>query len=435
MTFREPENKETEKAVLGSALIEPSLMNQIAEYGIEPEDFSDHKIALMFERSRQLYRDGVVVDQKELIRDLHKTGLLREVGADNVACISDGLVVRKDATPLLKELVEYSQLRSLATLFSKLTQMTKDPEFSPSGIGHYAMEQIEKITNRGITDSTVFVTNIFDFVVKMQSDMAKRADGETIGLRTGLSSLDRLSKGLFPGEYTIIGGYTGDGKSSMAIQAAMANAVRGATVHVFSVEMTKELMTLRMLPMVTGIPFENLKDFRDLTPHELSLVYGAKKTLNTLPIIIDSATTEIADICARARASVRRYGTQLVVVDYLQIVRAKGSKTRLERVNEVSESLRELAKSLNIHVIALSQLARNENRKKEPPSLFSLKESGQLEQDAFMVWLLYRPEEPRDHYTYEDELNVAKNRTGPRKVLPVVYDEKLLCFRDRSLIK
>jgi replicative DNA helicase len=239
-------------------------------------------------------------------------------------------------------------------------------------------------------------------------ELASRAEGRSVGLPTGFSDLDRLTHGLRPGQLIVIAGRPGAGKTAFACNLAEHAAVQqGRPVLIFSLEMGERELLDRFAASISGLPVSALLRGDVSDPRLLP----ALDRLKAAPLHIDdSPALRVEQVRARALGVKRRHDLAMVVVDYLQLLRAKAER-RHEEVATISRALKALAKELAVPVIALSQLNRaSESRNDKRPTLADLRESGQIEQDADLVALLYR--DPT-HVDGVVALEIAKQRSGP----------------------
>ena len=265
---------------------------------------------------------------------------------------------------------------------------------------------------------------------------------DAIGLTTGLAPLDRMLGGLRPSQLVLVAARPGVGKSALALNIAESVAVdRGLPVGMFSLEMTQAQQRTRLLLSRGMVDLQELRE-RVVGEEAFSHLSKAAKSVANAPLFIDDARgLTIADIRARARRWHQQHGLQLLVVDYLQLVhstshQARGSRER--EISEVSEGLKTLARELEIPVLALSQLSRDNVKASRPPRLEDLRESGSLEQDADAVLLLHRAElqakddDERAELSGEAELIVAKQREGPMGPIKLTFLKQFTRFEVRA---
>jgi replicative DNA helicase len=258
--------------------------------------------------------------------------------------------------------------------------------------------------------------------------------GEVVGVPTGFRDLDVLLGGLQQSDLLVLAGRPGTGKTACAMSVAYQAASAGRTVGVFSLEMSREQLAQRLLAIETGIDTHRLRNnaLRDV---ELERVLGAMGRMASLPLHIeDSAGMTLAELWSKARRLQAWRGLDVLIVDYLQLVRGRASE-RVQEVSEVARGLKNLAKDLRVPVIALSQLSRAvEGRTSKVPQLSDLRESGEIEQAADVVMFIYREElyEPETDKKGIAELHVAKHRNGPLGVVPLRFDARTTRFQSAT---
>jgi replicative DNA helicase len=236
---------------------------------------------------------------------------------------------------------------------------------------------------------------------------------EIEGISTGYKELDKVTSGLQPGDLVIIAARPSMGKTAFALNIAQ-HVSKEAKVGLFSLEMPKNQLVQRMLSDICLIPLNNIKSGR-LREEELQkLMIGAAK-LSKRKIFIDDASTTIANIRAKAKRLKHKEGLEVLIIDYLQLIESVGvSTSREQEVAKISRELKRMAKSLKITVIALSQLSRAAESRRDPrPMLSDLRESGSIEQDADVVIFPYR-----EQY-YDKELK-EKNKDDDKEIMEII---------------
>jgi len=229
---------------------------------------------------------------------------------------------------------------------------------------------------------------------------------ELVGLRVGIGTIDYATTGIRPGEYWVVGGAPSRGKTILGNQIGVTSARAGVPVLIFSCEMTKEQLVKRMVPIVSGVAAAKVRDFRNGGAADYEAIQKATNEILTWPMwVCDPDGMSAEEMCAIAKLHIRRHGVRLVVVDYLQIVNAEGKDLRA-KVGYSSNALRSLAKTERIGVVALSQLRRPVNEA-DRPTMFALKESGDIEAHAHTILLLHRPKDDQGQWSGTDEV-IAK---------------------------
>jgi replicative DNA helicase len=255
--------------------------------------------------------------------------------------------------------------------------------------------------------------------------------GSLIGLSSGLADLDKITSGYQNGDYIVIAGRPSMGKSTFVQGTVQHLAVeKKVPCLLFSAEMSKRSVTLRILSAEARIPLHSLRTGH-LSENDWSPLTLAAGRIVEAPIILDdTASIKLGELRAKAHQAVSEYGIKLIVVDYLQLVRGASKNGKREETDEVSAGLKAIGRDLDVPIIALSQLNRMaETRPDKRPQLSDLRESGSIEQDADVVMLLYRDsyynKELNDHTT---EVIVAKQRNGPTGVVKVLFDPTRMRF-------
>lgn len=252
------------------------------------------------------------------------------------------------------------------------------------------------------------------------------------GLTTGIATLDMVTTGIRRGEFWVVGGRPGEGKSAVAMKAILDNARREVPVALFTPEMDRHQALTRLWAQHGEVPYERLRNPQRLSDSDMKRLQQIMFEVGKLPIFIDdSSTVSIREIVARSGLLASRHQIGLIVVDYLQLIAAEGRDER-QRISLISNSLRALAKE-SAPVLALSQMTRPHDRNlNRRPTKFDLKESGALEADADTVLLIFQPvADTNIPQADQAEIIVAKQRNGPLSIEPVQFDGRYLIFRER----
>jgi len=296
------------------------------------------------------------------------------------------------------------------------------------------------------------------------ANAAYQRDGGLAGISTGLIDMDKKLGGLHPSDLLILAGRPSMGKTSLATNIAFNIAkahrqgrmpdgtdgsVEGGVVGFFSLEMSAEQLAARILSEASEVPSEQIRR-GDMTEPEFRRFVEAAKALESCPLYIDDTTAlPIAQVAARARRLKRTHGLDVLIIDYLQLLRGTSKENRVQEVSEITQGLKAIAKELNIPVIALSQLSRQvENREDKRPQLSDLRESGSIEQDADVVMFVYRDEyyrereKPGDHELEKmaqwqsvmesvhgkAEVIIGKQRHGPIGTIELAFEGRFTRF-------
>ena len=400
-----PHAIEAERQILGSIMLYEDCFDEAASL-VSPDDFYTDSNRKIFYALGEMASRGKQINIENLHHTLELNGWLEQCG--NID-LTDGIPRLKHIGSYAELVREASRQRLIIHSFTSGIEEAYDKAAPDQIIGKVESDLLSilqrgrKFSMRGMEQ---IAQDTFANIERLRS-----VEHSCIGLHTGLLELDNAITGFRSGEYYVIGARPGQGKTALACQSIRENCKAGNKVAMFSIEMTEEQIMLRLLSMETGIDLFDLRDPRTLSRWDMDKIKLSLAEISKWPLVIDdSSKVTIHELSARARMMIKQ-GTKAVYVDYLQRVIGDG-RSPFEKVTNVSEGLCELAKSSGIPVIALSQLRRGEQGSSAKPTLDDLRQSGQIEQDAHAVLLLYRPKEG-DGYTGKDEIIIAKQRSGP----------------------
>jgi replicative DNA helicase len=315
-----------------------------------------------------------------------------------------------------------------------------------------AESSIFQVTNLGLTNSTVSAREEIEKALTLIEDFQSRK-GRLHGLHTGFHKLDELTAGWKAGEMIVLAARPGQGKTALALtfarhalderydEATDAWRKPGHPVGMFSLEMTNEQLMLRLLASYGSESLQRIRQ-GDLDEHSLQKLRMVGADMKEWPLYLDdSSFLTINQLRGKARRMKDRYGIELLIIDYLQLLRSESAQAKDNRQNEVAEisrGIKALAKELAIPIIILAQLNRRSEEAKAEPALHNLRESGAIEQDADVVLLLHRPDAEKDADGNERAagpvipytLNIAKQRNGPTDRLDILFHAPYTRFDD-----
>lgn len=400
---------------------------------VRAEDFYLESRRRMFSLFCKLAEQGKPFDAKSTIEALDKAKKLESVGGFRAFNdVIDAMGLSRRVSDYATEIVNASRHRALIRMLAESLDKATSGEYQPdeiiANVQNFTLSSVRFTSQESVSEVAHRVMN---HILDIRS--GQRIPG---GIGTSLTGLDETTAGIKPAEYIIIAGRTGQGKSSLARQITLHAAKNGHKPLFCTIEMSRENLVQCMAASEARVPFELIQDPRFMTDEQLEKVAEAVKRIQGLPFEIeDMAGVELSELCARIRARIVR-GFDLVLVDYLQIVRVHGADGDYDRVTKASAALRELAAVTKVPVVALSQLRRPGDDKERVPTIYGLKESGNIENDAFQVWLIHRPKqsngEGSEWYTKHDQIIVGKNRNGPCDTIPVEYEGPYLTFKMRQ---
>lgn len=406
-----PHNIEAEQALLGALLVNNDVFDRVTAI-VNEGHFYDPVHGRIFAVAARRIQKNALASPVTLKAFMEDDEGLKELGGPaylvRLAGASISLFAAKDYAQLIYDLAIRRDLMAIGDQISA-TAASVDVESEPKDQIVDAEQMLYKLGESGNVDS-----GFQSFLRALTSavDIANAAylrDGGMSGISTGLIDMDKKLGGLHPSDLLILAGRPSMGKTSLATNIAFniaksykkgvkpdgsEGAVEGGVVGFYSLEMSSEQLAARILSEAAEIPSEQIRR-GDMTEDEFRRFLEAAKDLETCPLFIDDTPAlPISSLAARARRLKRQHGLDVLIVDYLQLVRPATAKdSRVNEVSEITQGLKAIAKELNIPVIALSQLSRQvESRDDKRPMLSDLRESGSIEQDADVVMFVFREE-------------------------------------------
>ncbi len=434
-----PQNLEAEQAVLGAVLLENGAFPKVLE-NIKEKHFYREAHRKIFLAMQDLFERNEPIDLLTLTDRLRKHSSLEEVGGEAyLAALVDAVPTAAGAVHHSRLVKEKALLRDLISAATEIIARGYEGTDEVESFIDQAERVIFEISQDRISQSFVSMNDVLKSTFKTIEELYERKELVT-GVPTHFTDFDRLTAGLQPSDLIIIAGRPSMGKTAFALSIAQNVGTQSKLpVGVFSLEMSREQLVIRLLCSLARIDIQRLRT-GFLEKNDWPRLTTAAGKLAEAPIYIDdSAALTALDIRARSRRLHAERGLSLIVVDYLQLIRGRGRiENRQQEITEITRSLKELAKELNVPVIALSQLSRQvEQREGHRPQLADLRESGAIEQDADVVAFIYRPEvyerddDRRRELEGEAEIIVAKQRNGPIGNIPVSFIKEYARFESR----
>ena len=441
-----PHDLEAEEAVVGSLLIDGDSFVRISSL-IKPEDFYRERNQLCYAACRSLFERNEAIDQVTLARELSRTNQLESAGG--MAYLSHLISV----TPTSAHSEHYAQLvartstmRTLIDAASRISVIGYDDTDDVEA----TLQQAEDIlfgVRSGQPQRGGFMPlrQIYDQYLEDRAAISDPLLVSDTPMLTGYNDLDELLGGLQRSDMVVLGARPSMGKSALAINVAITTPQAGAKVGVFSLEMSREQLALRILAADAGIDSHRLR-LSLVTEADEQRITDSIGRLSELPMYIDDTPFQgMVEMRSKARRLSLEHGLDLLIVDYLQLIEGRSSRgggdNRVQEVSEISRSLKGMARDLNVCVLTCSQLSRGvTNRTSHRPMLSDLRDSGSIEQDADVVMFIHR----EDMYYTEDEwgqhspgrpyprniaeIIVAKHRNGPTDDINLYFRDNLLRF-------
>jgi replicative DNA helicase len=431
-----PQNIEAEQSILSAILLDNNTLLEVLEI-LSERDFYRGAHRKIFSSMVDLFERNEPTDLVTLTNTLKERGELESVGgASYLAELVDTIPVAANVAHHAKIIREKATLRRLIERTSAITTRCFEDRGNVEDILDFAEQSIFEISEDKIKPS---FHALADILTDTYNTVEQAYENKVLvtGMPTGYHYLDVLTSGFQPGDLIVIAGRPSMGKTALALNIAQnACAEKSTPVAIFSLEMSKEQLSLRMLSSEARIDSSKMRG-GFLSESDLARINRAAGALYDFPLYIDdSAAISALEIRAKARRMKMEKGLSLILIDYLQLMRGRASAERRElEISEISRSLKALAKELSLPVVALSQLNRKvEERSNKRPVLSDLRESGAIEQDADVIIFIYRDEV----YNKEEdnpnrgiaEINVAKQRNGPIGTVKLTFLDFCTRFED-----
>ncbi|MBI5508282.1 MAG: replicative DNA helicase [Deltaproteobacteria bacterium] len=429
-----PQDTDAERSVLGATLLDRSAVLEAMEL-LTPDDFYRPAHAHIFEAVQSLFAKNEPVDEITVSAELKTQGRLDAVGG------TAALTALTESVPTAANARHYARIVKNRALTRRLIQAAT----TIAGAGFESGAEIDvlldeaeskifEITRAREHKSFVVLKDAVKDAFKRIEKLYERKEAVT-GVSSGFVDLDKLTSGFQPADLIIVAGRPSMGKTAFALNAALGAATKHQVpVAVFSLEMSKEQLVMRMLCSEARIDAHRLRGgfLKDSDWPRLARAAGI---LADAPLFIDdSGALSILEMRAKARRLQAEKGLGLVVVDYLQLMHGRASSEGREReISEISRGLKALAKELSVPVIALSQLNRSlETRTDKRPMLSDLRESGAIEQDADVICFVYRDEyyNPNSDAKGLAEIIIGKQRNGPTDTVQLKFFKEYTRFEN-----
>ena len=420
-----PSSDDAERAILGAILLDNSLITQAVEH-LKPEDFYSPLHRRIFGAMTSLFEASKKIDPILVAEELRRDSSLESIGGvAAIANLTYGLPHFSDVGDYIAVVRSKSMMRNLVRTCNEITSQALDEEDDAEIVLDRAEQMIFALAEQKARDGFEGIRPIAENVFQKIQDFAKRDSHALTGLSTGFRDLDNITSGLQPSDLIIVAARPSMGKTALCLNIAQRAALREkAIVAVFSLEMSKEQLVMRMLSAQASVDARSLR-LGMLSHNDWGRLAESIADLSETKLFIDD-TPGISVLEMRAklrRLAVEQGGIDLVVVDYLQLMGGgtRRNENRQQEVSQISRDLKALAKEFNAPVVALSLLSRAPEARNPPkPMMSDLRESGSIEQDADVVAFIYR----EDYYAKSEddipedrkniaEIIIAKQRNGP----------------------
>ncbi|MCI5629367.1 MAG: replicative DNA helicase [Terrisporobacter sp.] len=430
-----PHSVESEQSILGSIILDKDAIITVAET-INPSDFYKEAHKIIYESMLSLNSNNEPIDLITLIEELRKEGHLDNIGGISYLTSLSTIVPTTSNVKYYANIVkEKSVMRQLIKASNEIINLGYDASTDVQEILNKAEKSIFDISQEKSGDDiqpiNAVLQDTFDMIEKLCTEKK-----EVTGITTGFKDLNKKINGLQRTDLILLAARPAMGKTAFSLNLVQNAALKGdASVAVFSLEMSKEQLVQRMLSAQSNVELSKIKT-GTLGESDWPRIIDGMAVLSEAKIFIDDTPgIKISEIRSKCRRLKMEKGLDLILIDYLQLMEGEGkNENRQQEIAKISRSLKILAKELDCPVVALSQLSRSpELRKDHRPILSDLRESGSIEQDADIVMFLYR-----DEYYHDDsekknigEVIVAKNRHGETGNVELVWFGQVQKFADK----
>jgi replicative DNA helicase len=430
-----PNNVEAEEALLGSLLIDPDAVFEVASF-LRPDAFYREKNKWVYEAIRYLNDRRDPVDLITLSDELRRREQLDDLGGEAYIIGLINTVPTSINARSYGKIVEAAAVRRrMITAASTIAKLAYLEDEDVNVVIDRAEQSLFSISEERTTRDLVPVKEIARSYLERIEELHERGD-DIIGVPTSYTDLDKILGGLNKSDLIIVAARPGMGKTALQLAIGQAAArVHGKRVAIFSLEMSGEQLVQRMIAAETRIDSQRLRR-GDLHEHEWPIFYEAAGRISEAQLFIDDTPSiNPLQLRTKSRRLYAEHGIDLIMIDYLQLMQSERSQgNRVQEISDISRSLKALARELDVPVVAASQLSRAvEQRQDKRPQLSDLRDSGSIEQDADIVLFIYRD----DYYKPDDsnrpniaEINIAKHRNGPTGSIDLYWHSTLATFRN-----
>lgn len=433
-----PQNIDAEKSVLGALMLDKDAIIRVANL-IRLGDFYKDIHNLIYETMLDLYEKREPIDVLSLSNRLEEKNQLDAIGGSSyLATLVNTVPSSSNIVHYAKVVQKKSTLRKLIETASEIVELGYREEEDVEKLLDQAEQKLFAVSQKYIKQDFIPIRSILEAAFNRIDELHK-GDHQLRGIPTGYPDLNNILAGFQKSDLIILAARPSIGKTTLALDFARKIAVKEKIpIGIFSLEMSSDQLIDRMLAAESGVDLWRLRTGRLKSgegDNDFQRIGEAMGVLSEAPIFIDDAgSANIMEIRTMARRLQMEHNVGMIIIDYLQLMegRSSGGDNRVNEISEISRSLKQLARELNVPVIALSQLSRAvESRSPQVPKLSDLRESGSIEQDADIVMFLYRedrekPDTPNKNIV---EVHIAKHRNGPVGKMSLYFDEASTTFK------
>ncbi|MBT4849963.1 replicative DNA helicase [Candidatus Parcubacteria bacterium] len=445
MTKIPPQNLEAEESLLGALMLDKDAVIKIGDT-LKPADFYKEKNGMVFQAILDLFAKHDPIDILSVGNRLSEKKQLDIIGgkahlADLTAAVPNSSHVASYAQIIRKK----STLRKLEQAAAQISEYSFSEDQDVEKLLDKAEQKLFSISQESVKKNFIPIKSILGDTFNRIDELHKMGGQGTRGIPTGYTDMDKLLSGLQNSDLVILAARPSLGKTTLALDLVRNIAVKSKVpVGVFSLEMSKEQLVDRLLASEAQVDLWRMRTGRLSDSEEdddFPRIGRAMGVLSEAPIYIDdSPNANIMEIRTKARRLKMEHNLGFLVVDYLQLMDSGGrQENRVQEISEISRSLKQIARELDIPVLALSQLSRAvESRSPAIPKLADLRESGSIEQDADIVMFIYRKAKDKSRECPEEEkglveIHVDKHRNGPTGIINMFFDEQKVTFKNLDM--
>jgi replicative DNA helicase len=432
-----PQNIDAEKSVLGALMLDKDAIIKVANL-IRLGDFYSDNHNLIYEAMVELYEKREPIDVLSLSNRLEEKNQLDKIGGSSYLTeLVNSVPSSSNIAHYAKVVQKKSTLRKLIDAASQILELGYREQDDVEKILDEAEQKLFSVSQKYIKQDFIPIRSILEAAFNRIDELHK-GDHKLRGIPSGFPDLDNILAGFQKSDLVILAARPSIGKTTLALDFARQIATKDKIpVGIFSLEMSSDQLIDRMLAAQSGVDLWRLRTGRlktGDTDNDFQRIGEAMGTLSEAPIYIDDAgSANVMEMRTMARRLQSEHNVGVIIVDYLQLMEGRsGGDNRVNEISEISRALKQLARELNIPIIALSQLSRAvESRSPQIPKLSDLRESGSIEQDADVVMFLYRedrekPDTPNKNIV---EVHIAKHRNGPVGRISLYFNENSTTFK------
>jgi replicative DNA helicase len=431
-----PHNLEAEQSVLGSLMLDKDAIIKIADV-VKVGDFYKDDHNFIYEKMLDLYEEREPIDVLSISNKLEEVNKLEQVGGSTyLASLVNTVPSAANVVHYAKVVQKKATLRRLIKAASDILELGYKEGEDVQKVLDEAEQKLFKVSQKYIKQDFIPIKSVLEAAFNRIDELHKD-NSKFRGVPTGFPDMDGILAGLQKSDLVILAARPSIGKTTLALDIARHIGIREKVpVGIFSLEMSADQLVDRMIAAESQVDLWRLRTGKlrsEGENNDFQRIGEAMGVLSEAPIFIDdSASANIMEMRTMARRLQAEHNLGLIIIDYLQLMEGRGKENRVQEISEISRALKNLAREINIPVLALSQLSRAvESRSPQIPKLSDLRESGSIEQDADVVLFLYRedrekPDTPNKNIV---EVHIAKHRNGPVGKLNLYFEETSTTFK------